>query len=215
MLKFEKSRADYTSALQGLGTVITIALFVVYLVFKNKFNLVFKLPAILVLLMFAQCLFYPAFDFWSARQCFEYRYRLLIAVTVFIAIASPAIAIICIQRTIYKSEALVVGTVGVHLLLCIFFYVYNFSKCNKLFNKMYWRYALKFNLPLIPHYLAGMVLGQSDRVMIDWLVNRSQAGIYSLAYSISLVMNVVIGGVNASFIFHVPGLKPPPLGGQL
>jgi O-antigen/teichoic acid export membrane protein len=60
--------------------------------------------------------------------------------------------------------------------------------------------ALCFNIPLIPHYLSGIILGQSDRVMIDRMIGRGQAGIYNLAYQFALVMGLVTHGVNASLV---------------
>ena len=47
-----------------------------------------------------------------------------------------------------------------------------------------------FNLPLIPHYLSQTVLNGADRIMIQNMVGDEAAGIYGLAYSISLVMTL-------------------------
>lgn len=60
------------------------------------------------------------------------------------------------------------------------------------FSKKYWKYALAFNIPLIPHYLSQTVLNSSDRIMISRMVDEGSAGIYSLAYSISMVMMLVV-----------------------
>ena len=48
--------------------------------------------------------------------------------------------------------------------------------------------AEMFNLPLVPHYLSGAILNTADRIMIEKMVGASAAGIYSLAYSVSLIM---------------------------
>ena len=53
-----------------------------------------------------------------------------------------------------------------------------------------WKYALKLVIPLIPHYLSQMILNSSDRIMISRIVGDREAGIYSLAYSISLIMTM-------------------------
>ena len=56
------------------------------------------------------------------------------------------------------------------------------------FSKKFWKYALLFNIPLVPHYLASTVLNSADRIMIQEMVGSSEAGIYNLAYSVSLIM---------------------------
>ena len=57
-------------------------------------------------------------------------------------------------------------------------------------------YAVLFNIPLIPHYLSNSILGSSDRIMIQNMVGVSEAGIYSLAYSISQIMQLVNDSLN-------------------
>nr|WP_330391620.1 oligosaccharide flippase family protein [Butyrivibrio sp. YAB3001] len=52
----------------------------------------------------------------------------------------------------------------------------------------YWSYAIGFNIPLIPHYLSQTVLNSSDRIMIQRMIGDSQAGIYGVAYSLSMIM---------------------------
>lgn len=49
------------------------------------------------------------------------------------------------------------------------------------------KYALLFGLPLIPHLLANIINGNSDRVFIIKMLGEDQAGIYSVAYSIGMV----------------------------
>ena len=49
---------------------------------------------------------------------------------------------------------------------------------------------MRFNLPLIPHYLSQTILNSADRIMIERITDAEQAGIYSLAYSVSLVMTL-------------------------
>ena len=78
------------------------------------------------------------------------------------------------------------------------FYVYHFWEGKCFYDKGYWQYAVKFNTPLIPHYLSLIVLGQSDRIMIKHFCGDSDAGIYSFAYQIASAINVLIAAINGS-----------------
>lgn len=49
------------------------------------------------------------------------------------------------------------------------------------------RYAVAFGAPLIPHLLANLVNGNADRVFLIKMCGESEAGIYSVAYSIGMV----------------------------
>jgi O-antigen/teichoic acid export membrane protein len=199
MVKYEADRNGYIAAMQGLGSLVTLIWFAIYCVFRGRFNALFNLPALLPPLIFIQCFFSPALGFWSVRQRFEYKYRPFFIVAVLMALVTPALGIIFIRHSQHQGEAFILGTVLAQLLFFLFFYIYNFITGKTFFNKAYWRFALGFNIPLIPHYLSGIVLGQADRVMIDRLVGRDEAGVYSLAYAFALAINVVVNGVNASF----------------
>ena len=78
----------------------------------------------------------------------------------------------------------------VQLLLFGGTFIYHELKGKAFCVKKYWIYALKFNIPLLPHYLSMVVLSSSDRIMISRMVGDAEAGIYSLAYSVSLVMTM-------------------------
>ena len=67
-------------------------------------------------------------------------------------------------------------------------------------NTSYWGAAIKFNLPLIPHYLSMYILSSSDKVMISYLDSSTAAAYYSVAYSVAIVATIVWNAVNASLI---------------
>lgn len=200
MMKYENNRSAFTSSLQGLTTVITAILFIIYLININLWNSIFGLPTILVVSMFFQLFFEPAFSFWAARQRYEFKYKALITVTIFITFSSPILGIITVLNSIYKAEMRVLSFVAIQVCIGLFFYILNFYKGKKFFNKEYWKFALRFNIPLIPHYLAQSVLQQSDRLMISNLIGNKEAAIYSVAYSVSTLMVLVISAINNSLI---------------
>ena len=63
---------------------------------------------------------------------------------------------------------------------------------------MYCWDSLKYNVSLIPYYLSMVLLNSSDRIMIQKIVGHSQAAIYSVAYSLSMIIVVVSGALNLS-----------------
>ena len=89
-----------------------------------------------------------------------------------------------------KVLARILGLAIVEFFAYIGLFIYQMYKGKKFCIWKYWKYALLFNLPLIPHYLSQVVLASSDRIMISRLIGDSEAGIYSLAYSLSLIMTL-------------------------
>ena len=62
------------------------------------------------------------------------------------------------------------------------------------------KYALRFNLPLIVYYLSQVIFNQSDRLMIKRYIDTSSAGIYSVAYTLSMMLVFVLNAINNSYV---------------
>ena len=62
---------------------------------------------------------------------------------------------------------------------------FNFAELKK---------GLAFSVPLLPGSLAYLALSLSDRIILERFVPISQIGIYSLAYTLALTLNIVIQG---------------------
>jgi len=194
----EKDRDGYTSSMQGLGTVVSLCLLGIYCLNHNWINRLMGLSTPYMLLLFAYFIVYPAFSFWTTRQRVEYRYKQMVAVTILISILTPTISIILLRKTELRTNALIIGFLIVQCTLGFIFYVYHFYKGRYFINLQYWKYAIKYNIPLIPHYVSLIVLGQSDRIMIEYFCGESDAGIYSFAYQIASTISVFISAINGS-----------------
>lgn len=200
MVKYENKRNEFISSMQSLSITVTVAFFIVYLCFMNFFNGLFNLSSIFILTMFVQLLFEPAYLMWAQRQRYEYKYRSLIVMTAIISITSPILGIIAVLSTDYKTEARVLSYALVQICIGLIFFIIQAVKGKTFFNKEYWKFALAFNLPLIPHYLSQIVLGQADRIMIERMIGASEAAMYGVAYNLATVITLFINAVNSSFI---------------
>lgn len=200
MIKWPNNRAELTSSLLGLSTTITVIWLIVYLFNINYWNSLIGLPTILILAIFAEALFVPAYNFWAAGQRFDYKYRKLVFVTLAMGIVTPVLAIISILLTPYKAEARILSVVLVQVCVGLTFYIIKMFAGRKFYIKEYWRFALAFNLPLVPHYLSQTVLNQIDRIMIADIVGTREAAIYAVAYTISMMLTIVTSAINASYI---------------
>lgn len=200
MTKYPNDRDKYMSSMQGLSSVVTILLFCVYLPFREYINELTGLSTLLMTAIFVECLVYPALMFWTTRQRYEFKYIALVGVTIGVAIVSPALGLIAVNLTEEKGIARILSAALVNICVGLFFYVLNVARGKKLFNKEYWSFALKFNVPLIPHYLSMIILSHSNRIMIERMFGETEVAIYSVAYSFSLIMNIVTQSINSSYV---------------
>ena len=78
------------------------------------------------------------------------------------------------------------------------FLLYKKGRC--LYNRDYWIYCLHLTLPLILHGAAGMILSQSDRIMLKKIIGEGSVGIYSVGYSLALVIDLIWNAFNTSWL---------------
>lgn len=188
LVKFDKERKTYSSALQGLTVILALGWTAVYLLFHDFWNQLFSLTTVQMLAMLVMIWATAAFNFWAGEQRVLYKYRHLVFVTLLVSVAKPIIGIIFVTQAEDKVTARILGLALVELIGYTGLFVAQMRNGKVFYSKKFWKHALMFNIPLIPHYLSQMVLSSADRIMISSMVGDTEAGIYSLAYSLALIM---------------------------
>lgn len=199
MVKFENDRDGYTISMLGLSNLATVVLFILYLIFHTSLDAVIKLPFEAMVLMFISFLFSAATSLWTVQQRYIFEYRWLCVVTLAGTFWAALLGILLVYWN-HVGISKILADVVITILTGVVIYALLLKKNRRLFNLTYWKYALKLDLPLIPHYLSMMVLASSDRIMINALCGKSFTALYSVPYNASMVMQIIITSINASFI---------------
>ncbi len=190
LVKFNEDKNKFSSSLQGLTTVLVLGWTLVYFLFCDIWNKFFSLTTIQMVSMLALIWLTSIYTFWANEERVYYKYRLLVTITLIVSIAQPVAGIYLVLNSDDKVTARILGLVIVEFLGYSWMYVSQLRQGKIFFSKNYWKYALTFNLPLVPHYLSQTVLNSADRIMIQTMIGASEAGIYNLAYSLSLIMTL-------------------------
>lgn len=196
IVKFKDQEKVFTSSLQGLNLTLCMGWTVIYLLFRNFWNELFSLTTVQMLAMLVMIWTSSSFTFWMTTQRNLYRYHALVAVTLVISVCKPALGIFLVLHAEDKVTARILGLALVEVAGYTGFFVAQMIRGKTFFSGKFWKYAVLFNLPLLPHYLSNTILSSSDRIMIQNMVGVSEAGIYSLAYSISQIMLLVNDSLN-------------------
>ncbi len=203
LLLYKDDADGFASSQLSLTSIITMLFILIYCLNIDFWTKIFSLSPTLMIMMGLELLFMPAFEFWFSKEKFDYKYKKIVIVSILMNLLSIAVSIIWIKNTNIKLEARVFSDIGVKLLFTVPLFAMIIIKGKKIFNWKYWKYALSFNLPLIPHYLSNYVLNQSDRIMIGKMVGNIQAGYYSIAYSISTVLLLLTTAINNSLVPYI------------
>ncbi len=190
LVKFEEDRKVFVSSLQGLVFTMTILWTCIYLPFSSFWNSLLGLTTVQMLAMLLMIWTSAVFNFWLAEQRVDYHYKMVVVVSFLSSFLKPCVSIYLVIHSEDKVTARVLGIALVELILYTIFFFVHMRKGKTFYSKIYWKYALLFNIPLIPHYLSQSVLSGVDRIMIKEFVGAYEAGIYNLAHSISLMMTI-------------------------
>ena len=124
-----------------------------------------------------------------------------------VAIINVSIKVLTIITSIFLilqlDENRYLGNIYGQSIIGFFFFTYVIYKLLQLikinFNWRYIKYSLVFSLPIVVHLLSQYVLASSDILIINQLKGEHDTGLYSLAYSVGMLLTVVSGGMASAY----------------
>lgn len=120
--------------------------------------------------------------------------------SVVFAVLSVTVPLILIYFTDYdRYVSKSIGSAIPYVIGGFVIFVLYVSKLKGKLKFEYQRFAFFYSAPLIFHGIGTYLLAQSDRVVIQKLVNSEVAGIYSLSYSLSLPTSALWTALNTSW----------------
>ena len=170
--------------MQSITFVLAFAFLCIYLIFHNQVNALTELPTLIMIGMFIELMFIPATNFWTTRKRYDYEYKSVVARTLLMSLANAILGITFVYFGTEKGYARILSCIIVNLTFGVILFLTNYKNGKTIFNLEYAKFAVKFNTPLMLHYISQYILEQFDRVMIQKMVGLAATGIYNVAYNV-------------------------------
>lgn len=183
----------YCSSLTILIIGNTVLVSVLSLVFSTQLGALAALGGGMAVLMVAESFGNAMLAFYNGALAIQFKYKEYLGLSFFYSIGSILLSIFLIKIAIPENGYLArtFGSVIPLLLLSVYILFRFFRSARPHISKVYWKYGLKFSLPLIPHGLSQILLSQFDRIMILNSIGETKAGLYSFAYNIAILYQVL------------------------
>ena len=200
LTKNKKDKNTIAGSLCLLSILISIISFLIVIVFLNPISTLLELKPDYIIIMFATIIGESIIQFWAGPKRFEYSYKIFGLITISLFALKSVLSIFlsysfAFDRVLGRVLGLCLPT-----FICSVILFFNIlSKTNFKGVIRYWLPALKFNLPLIPHYLSSVILASSDRVMIEKFCSLTDVGLYSIAYTYSSLCLIVFSAINTAY----------------
>lgn len=189
---------EYNSSIMVLSLFNLFVLLCIFTAFSSWIGIKLSLsPSLLIVLLFHSFGSYLLLYFNDYLSLY-YQYKRYILVSGFNAGLNVALSIVLILYVFpsQRSTGRILGTAIPVLITGIYIVGFIFSRFSPTIKLEYWKYALSYSLPIIPHGLSQLILNQADRVMITEMIGTSETGIYSFAYTIYTVVMVTSTSLN-------------------
>lgn len=200
MSKYPDDRDTYTSSMQLATNILTLCSFGIYLFFRSQINAITELGTAVTCGMFLELMFNPAMSFYNLRKRYDYKYVSVVVITISYTVLNALLGVVAVLLSDESDRGIarIATCICVATLFGLGCYIYNCCRSRFKIKFKYITFAIKFNIPLIPHYFSSYILEQSDRLMIQKMVSTSKVGIYSVAYNIGLVMKIVSDSLHSA-----------------
>ncbi len=198
-----KNRQDKDNALSNFQfiEIMTIVLIGMIVLIANSIsNKLFGFENKILLLMFLQILMNSGMSLWLIKERFDYKYIKPLFFSICASILNVIFSLLFIKFGDDKSYSLIFGAVFASVFSYIGLLVYNLWKGKNFFDFKIWKYALRFNIPLLPHYLSMVILSMSDRIMIQKFCSLTDTSLYSVPYNMVNLITVFFSAINSSIV---------------
>jgi len=157
-----------------------------------------KLEPFLIGMMLLQAFGTFCVSFLSTKFTYEFKAGRNMAISLGVTLTTLVLSILLIlqlpHETRYYGRIVAIAStyavIGIPAALFILFSGRTF------YNKEYWKFCLYLALPTVFYNLSDLILGQSDRVMLQQMMTTSMVGQYSLALNFGNIMFTIFGALN-------------------
>lgn len=198
-LDFNKEYYKFRSSIFSFGLFVSIILVVLGILIKGILADFFGYEERIVILVLLGALGQYVLSFVESANIYEKKAWQNLLVSLSLSLSTVILSIVLIKRAEdgFLYVARLKGIVIPYMTISIICGLLIIRRGKTFFNKEYCKYGVKLGIPIVFHLLAGNILSQSDRVMMKKFdVPTGDIGIYSLFYSLSTVLAIVLTSLN-------------------
>ena len=209
LLEYEKERYhSYCFTIISFAFLTFLVPFVFSLAFKNSLANLLKIDPLFIFLLFPQCFFAFLVNFMTSYFLSQKKVKKNLIWTLSFCVASATLSLLFSLFFEYKEFGYSLGIFIPNFIMGSITIVYFIIKSKFKFNVEFLKFGLLFSLPLVMHMLGSVILGQSDKIMIRFLIDEVQTGQYTMTHNYAMLINAVWAAFNGVFVpYYYENLK--------
>lgn len=198
--KYEDKYDEYTVNIFTLSNIIFLIIFFLVFIFKSYIAKIIDFDSNYILIIFLQSYFGYLSGFFANYFLQLQKTTINFILSFFSALVNTIISLTLIYFMDNDFLARVIGNIIPALIVSIITIFYFYNKKNINYKISYLKFGLAISIPLIFHHLGHNILNQFDRIMIGKMMSSVDVALYSFAYSVGLVIQIVLNSINMTWI---------------
>ena len=191
-LKEEEDRYKFLSSIYIFSTISAIVIYAIYFIFRDLLNPILGFDTKFMTLMFVMCLLINGCTLMNSYWNFCNKAKNTFIYNLLVSPVSQILSIILVYvLATNKYLGRIIGVDFFNIVLGFGCGILILVRGKFTIKKEYVKESLQISLPIIPHLLAQVFLSSCDLLMIKNIVGESEAGIYSVAYTIANILYTI------------------------
>lgn len=197
----EQEQRRYQSAAMGMSLMVFLGCSAVVLCFLGPIAGLLKLSRWLVVLMLIQAFGTFCINFLNSKFVYEFKAGRNMLMSLIVTLMSLGLSLLLIFQLPEQDRYFgrVVGIAATYGLLGIPACIWILWQGKTLFHREYWKFCFYLAIPMVFYNLSDLVLGQSDKVMVQQMLGIDPAGIYGAAMNFGGIMFTIFSALNNSW----------------
>ena len=197
----EGDQLRYQSSAMSLSTLVYLIFSGLVLCFIGPISGALKLSWFLIVLMLIQGFGTFCVNFLNTKFVYEFKAGrnmvMSLVVTMTTLILSIVLILLLPKQINYLGRisaiAVTYGVLGIPVCVWIL------AKGKTFYNKEYWKFCIVLAIPVVFYNLSDLILGQSDKVMLQQMMDESTVGCYGAALNFGGIMFTLFTALNNSW----------------
>lgn len=192
---------QFVSSITFLSVLIFLTYLCLFIIFKDFFITITQLPEFLFYFMVSQAFFIYIQNFALTKYQVEYKYKIVSLINVSVSISGVLLSILFIYSFFIDERyyGKIIGDGALRYIIGFIFLVILLKNGKRLINLKYWKFALVLGIPLVFHALGLIINAQFDRIIINKYWGFSATGIYSFAYQVGMIIQVLFISIDQAW----------------
>ena len=198
----EEEQDKYQSSVLTMSLLGFLGAFVLCLLFGKQISGLIHLPVSLLFFMILQAFGNFATSFAGSKYTYEFKAGRNFFLSTGVTLASLSISLILVLSLPQESRYLgrIWGNMIVYAGLGAILTIGVLRRGRTFFRPDYWKFCITLATPMVFYSLSDMILAQSDQIMLQTMMDSSNVGIYSLAYTFSNVLFTIFHSLNNTWM---------------